>query len=146
MHDLLGYAFVAARTHWGEHLATLGDFWSWQLLGEHGDVGQPLRVHETVHARTPFTTAYVERWPQVFIGTIESFRGPVAEQAKTRACKLASALRGMHRLLRGIADPDNAPGLGTWVADSAANVGGTRATEHTFPIAATAAQADSDLA
>ena len=99
MDELLGPIFSAAHVNWDAHVATLTDFWSWQLLGERGYTGQPLRAHEPVHARTPFTDAHYERWLDLFVSTVdEYFIGSNAEQAKHRATKMACALR---KLLRG---------------------------------------------
>ena len=99
MDELLGPVFSAAHVDWPSHIETLTDFWTWQLLGQRGYGGNPLRAHEPVHARTPFADAHYERWFELFVGTIdEHFTGPIAETAKGRASKMASALR---RLLAG---------------------------------------------
>ncbi len=99
MDELLGPVFEAAEVDWPEHIDTLTDFWAWQLLGERGYVGNPLRAHEPVHALTPFTEAHYERWLDLFVSTIdEYFVGPIAERAKIRAAKMAHAMR---RLLDG---------------------------------------------
>lgn len=99
MDELLGPVFSAARVDWPSHIETLTCFWAWQLLGQRGYEGNPLRAHEPVHARTPFADAHYERWLELFVGTIdEQFAGSTAETAKERATKMASALR---RLLAG---------------------------------------------
>jgi len=100
MDDVLGPVFVAALVNWNVHVATLIDFWAWQLLGEPGYEGQPLRAHEPIHARTPLSHAMYERWLELFCETVdESFRGPRAEVAKGRGRKMAAA---MERLLSGV--------------------------------------------
>ncbi len=94
MDELLGPVFEAAHVDWPGHIETLTDFWAWQLLGERGYGGNPLRAHEPVHARTPFTDAHFERWLDLFTSTIdEQFAGPTAEMAKGRAAKMAHAMR-----------------------------------------------------
>ena len=99
MDELLGPIFSAAHVAWDDHVATLTDFWSWQLLGERGYTGHPLRAHEPVHARTPFADAHYERWLDLFVSTVdEHFVGNTAELAKHRATKMANALR---KLLNG---------------------------------------------
>ena len=99
MDELLGPIFSAAHVNWDAHIATLTEFWSWQLLGEPGYTGQPLRAHEPVHARTPFADAHFERWLDLFISTVdEYFVGNNVDKAKHRATKMACALR---KLLRG---------------------------------------------
>jgi hemoglobin len=99
MDELLGPIFSAAHVAWDDHVATLTDFWSWQLLGERGYTGQPLRAHEPVHARTPFAAAHYERWLDLFVSTVdEYFVGSNADLAKHRATKMATALQ---KLLNG---------------------------------------------
>jgi hemoglobin len=102
MDDVLGPVFAAARVDWSAHIPKLADFWAWQLLGQHGYDGNPLRAHEPVHARIPFIDEHYERWLELFEATVdELFAGPVAELAKGRARRLARALR---RLLDGFPD------------------------------------------
>jgi hemoglobin len=94
MDELLGPIFRQADVNWDDHIATLTDFWSWQLLGEPGYTGHPLRAHEPVHARTPFAAVHYERWLDLFVSTVdEYFVGDNAERAKHRAAKMATALR-----------------------------------------------------
>jgi hemoglobin len=107
MDDLLGPVFEAAHVNWNAHVATLTDFWSWQLLGEVGYEGQPLRAHEPVHARTPLTSSHYARWVELFCDTVDaSFEGPRAEVAKGRGRKMAAA---MERLLAGVSASGAAP-------------------------------------
>ena len=93
--------------NWHAHIATLIDFWAWQLLGEPGYEGQPLRAHEPVQARTPLSHAHYERWIELFCDTVDtSFAGPRAELAKGRGRKMAAA---MERLLAGVSAGGTAP-------------------------------------
>lgn len=99
MDDLLGPIFADSGVDWNTHIDTLVAFWSWQLLNEDGYDGNPLRAHQPIHARWPFTDAHYERWLSLFDATLdESFDGPVADFAKERAAKMATAMR---RLLGG---------------------------------------------
>jgi hemoglobin len=112
MDDLLGPVFAAAHVKWNAHIATLVDFWAWQLLGEPGYEGQPLRAHEPVHARTPFAPAHYERWIELFCDTIDmSFQGPRAEIAKGRGRKMVAA---MERLMAGVSAGGSVPIEPTW--------------------------------
>jgi hemoglobin len=107
MDDVLGPVFEAAHVNWNTHIATLIDFWAWQLLGEPGYDGQPLRAHEPVHARTPLSHSHYERWIELFCDTIDSsFQGPRAEVVKGRGRKMATA---MERLLSGVSGSGMAP-------------------------------------
>lgn len=108
MDDVLGPVFEAAAVNWTAHIATLVDFWSWQLLGERGYEGNPLRAHAPVHQLVPFTDAHYTRWLDLFESTVDSlFSGPVAELAKARGRKMASALA---RLLDGVSAGGDVPG------------------------------------
>ncbi|MBI5088334.1 MAG: group III truncated hemoglobin [Actinobacteria bacterium] len=99
MDDLLGPVFEAAQVNWNAHIATLVDFWAWQVLGQPGYEGQPLRAHQPVHDRTPLTHGLHERWLELFCDTVDaSFRGARAELTKGRGRKMSAA---MERLLAG---------------------------------------------
>jgi hemoglobin len=112
MDDRLGPVFEAARVNWGAHIATLIDFWAWQLLGEPGYEGHPLRAHEPVHARTPLSHPHYERWLELFRDTVDaSFQGPRADVAKERGRKMAAA---MERLLAGVSASGDAPIEPAW--------------------------------
>ena len=112
MDDLLGPIFEGADVDWPEHIDTLTDFWSWQLLGERGYDGNPLRAHEPIHARLPFRDEHFERWLELFTATVdENFCGPLAATAKVRAAKMAHALQ---RLLGGAHGAPRDPGLVLW--------------------------------
>src|SRR5690606_36577659 len=102
--DLLGPIFAAERVDWSAHIPKLTDFWSWQLLGERGYEGNPLKAHEPAHARNPFRPEHYLRWLDLFESTLDrSFEGPMVEVARGRARRMAGALQ---RLLRG----QDAPG------------------------------------
>jgi hemoglobin len=94
MDDVLGPIFSAAQVDWPSHIATLTDFWAWQLLGQRGYDGNPLRAHEPIHRRCPFADAHFARWMDLFTTTVDvQFVGPHAEAAKQRAAKMARALQ-----------------------------------------------------
>jgi hemoglobin len=107
MDEVLGPVFAATEMNWNAHIETLIDFWSWQLFGERDYTGNPLREHEPVNARTPFTAEHYERWLELFEGTVaNAFVGPVAELAKARARKMVTALR---RLLTAVSPGGDTP-------------------------------------
>jgi hemoglobin len=102
--DLLGPIFDGMGVDWPSHVDKLSDFWAWQLLGEPGYRGNPLRAHEPVHACYGFRPEHYERWLTMFTELVdEHLSGSLAEAAKVRSAKMARALR---RLLDG----DDAPG------------------------------------
>lgn len=105
--DLLGPVFEVAHVDWSSHIPKLIDFWTWQLFGVQGYEGNPLRAHEPLQTATPFRDEHYERWLELFEETVdEQFGGPMAEVAKTRARKMAKALR---RLLIGESAPGHCP-------------------------------------
>jgi hemoglobin len=107
MDDLLGPVFAAARVDWSVHIPKLVDFWAWQLIGAPATGRNPLRAHEPIHARHPFTPAMYDRWVAMFCSTVDDgFAGPVAEAAKARARRMARALE---RLLAGDHGPGSRP-------------------------------------
>jgi hemoglobin len=105
--DLLGPIFEGSAVDWTAHIPKLVDFWALQLFGIRGYEGNPLRAHAPVHATRPFQPAHYARWLDLFEETIDGlYAGPVAEFAKARARKMASALQ---RLLKGAHGPAEAP-------------------------------------
>jgi hemoglobin len=101
--DVLGPVFSAAGVDWSVHVPRLVEFWAWQLLGESGYVGQPMRAHERAHGLVPFSDAHYTRWLELFDDTVDDlYRGPTAELAKHRARKIATAMR---RILPSGAEP-----------------------------------------
>ncbi len=107
MDDLLGPVFAAAGVDWSVHIPKLVDFWAGQLLGERAYDGNPLLAHRPVNARTPFTAAHYQRWLDLFETEVDrGYSGPMADLAKHRAGRIASALR---RLLAGAAVPAEGP-------------------------------------
>ena len=62
MDDVLGPVFAAAHVDWPSHIGTLTDFWAWQLLGEPGYDGNPLRAHDPAQttARRASPTSTIE--------------------------------------------------------------------------------------
>ncbi len=107
MDERLGPVFAAAEVDWPAHIATLIDFWSWQLFGERGYEGNPLLAHRPLQADTPFTPAHYQRWLELFDLTIdEQFRGPMADTAKLKAAKMAAALE---RLMDGVSADGDVP-------------------------------------
>ncbi len=108
--DLLGPVFAGVEVDWAAHLPKMVEFWSWQLLGERGYVGQPLLAHRAVADRHPFGAAHFERWLDLFDETVdEHFAGPIAQVAHGRARKMAAALQRLLRDDEDRDDPGDAP-------------------------------------
>jgi hemoglobin len=93
--DLLGPIFNdVARVDWTAHLPRMYDFWESVLFGEAVFKGNPLAVHIGLADRTPLTSVHFERWLAIFGATVdELFEGPVANEAKARAARIAQVLQ-----------------------------------------------------
>lgn len=99
MDDLLAPVFHAVHIDWADHIPRVTDFWCWQLLGEPAATRNTLGAHATAHALVPFTDAHYERWLAIWTSTVDDlFTGPIAETAKQRAQRVATA---MARFLSG---------------------------------------------
>jgi hemoglobin len=91
--DLLGPVFnIVARVDWSAHLPKLTDYWCRLLFGLGGYAGNPLRAHQLVHEKCPFTQRHFERWLDLFCETVDlGWIGPNAEKAKAFAARVAHA-------------------------------------------------------
>ena len=112
--EILGPIFTFANVDWPGHIATLTDFWAWQLLGIRGYEGDPLAAHQHVHDARPFTAAHFTRWLELFEENVHLlFSGPTATNAIERARKMAHATS---RLLSGVSDSGQAVAQPIWTS------------------------------
>ena len=95
LHDvLLGPVFAAAPLDLATHLPRIGDFWQRTLLGTGRYGGQPMVVHRELHSRVPLTPAMFDRWLELWGDAVDdTASGPVAEQAKSTAHRVAEAMQ-----------------------------------------------------
>jgi hemoglobin len=86
------------------HIPRMCDFWETVLFRAGRYRGSALHVHRHVHHRTPLSGRHFIRWLTTWNNTVdEMYSGPVAEQAKTQAARIAWA---MHRRLTGTDAPE----------------------------------------
>ncbi|MDE0802884.1 MAG: nitronate monooxygenase [Acidimicrobiales bacterium] len=92
--DVLAPVFnEVAEVDWAEHLPTLVDYWCRVLLGERGYEGYILHPHQALHEMVPLRPEMFDRWIQLFDAALdERWAGPVADEAKRHAGKIASML------------------------------------------------------
>ena len=85
--DLIGVIFnEKLEGRWPEHLEKMYQFWETILLEEHTYSGRPFPPH----AHLPVQEKHFVRWKQLFYKVVDSFfEGPVAEESKMRADKMA---------------------------------------------------------
>ena len=74
------------QDRWEMHLEKMYGFWQTVLLDVHAYSGSPFPPH----ARLPIQKVHFERWMAIFTQNIdEQFAGPIADEAKWRAGKMA---------------------------------------------------------
>lgn len=92
---LLGPIFDdVAKVDWAVHLPKMYDFWETVLFGAAAFKGNPLAVHRALARVTPLTAREFDHWVSLFDLTVsELFSGPVAEEAKRRAARIAVVMQ-----------------------------------------------------
>ena len=93
--DRLGPIFNdVAKVDWDAHLPKMYDFWEAVLFGAAGFKGNPLAAHRVLARRTPLTADAFDRWLALFHSTVDRlFAGPVADEAKLRASRVAGVMQ-----------------------------------------------------
>lgn len=93
--ELLGPIFDdVAHTDWVKHLPKMYDFWEGVLFGVGGFRGNPLSVHRALARRVPLGDREFRRWLELFHESVDAlFSGPYAEDAKTRAVRIATVMQ-----------------------------------------------------
>jgi hemoglobin len=93
--DRLGPIFDdGAQTDWARHLPKMYDFWQGVLFGVPGFRGNPLSVHRELARRLPLGDREFGRWLGLFHESVDTlFSGPCAEDAKTRAVRIAAVMQ-----------------------------------------------------
>lgn len=96
--DLIGPIFNGIiQSRWPEHLEKMYRFWETILLGNITYSGTPFLPH----ARLPLEQVHFDRWLQLFRTTTDRhFSGELAEEAKSRAAKMALLFQSKINYLR----------------------------------------------
>ncbi|RQO30467.1 globin [Taibaiella sp. KBW10] len=102
---VIGPIFEAKlQGNWTPHLEKMYRFWQTILLHEHTYSGSPF-LH---HIKLPIYKEHFELWLRLFHATIDKhFEGAVAEEAKSRAGKMAVMFEAKLDYLRN--NPDTVP-------------------------------------
>jgi hemoglobin len=83
-----------AQIHWESHLPRMCDFWESVLFGKGVFKGNPMKVHQDVHAKHAITADMFTDWLTLFRATVDThFEGPTAEKAKQSAHSIAAMLQ-----------------------------------------------------
>ena len=85
--DYIGVIFnEKIGDRWPEHLERMYRFWQTILLEVHTYSGSPFPPHRQL----PVEKEHFDRWMKIFVETVNKlFVGPIAEEAKLRAEKMA---------------------------------------------------------
>lgn len=76
-----------------EHLPTMYDFWEMVLFDSNGYKGNPMKVHQTLSAKSPVKKVHFQTWIRLFNETVDAhFSGVKAEYAKSRALSMAQMI------------------------------------------------------
>ena len=88
---------VFAHVDWPHHLPIMYNFWSSILLGDMSYNGSPLSKHMGLN----ITSEHFTRWLELFMETVNTeFKGPVAEEAKSRAQTIANLFQHKMGLMK----------------------------------------------
>jgi hemoglobin len=83
-----------ARVDRAGHLPKMYAFWDAVLFGTAGFRGNPLAAHLQFAQLTPLGSREFDRWIELFHATVDArFSGPVADEAKTRASRIAIVMQ-----------------------------------------------------
>lgn len=75
---------------WAQHLPVLYDFWENVVFHTGRYEGNPMAVHQALHARQPLNSAHFAQWLVLFTQTVaECHQGPNATQLSERAANIA---------------------------------------------------------
>lgn len=95
----LGRVFVdVAHMDLEAHLPEIGNFWEKVLFNTSEYDGQAMQVHRRLDQLEPLTPAHFTRWLELWDQTLTAlYDGPVAEQARAHAARIAVAFqRNLH--------------------------------------------------
>jgi hemoglobin len=101
--ELLGPIFRdVAKLDLESHVPRFTSFWETVLLGARSYGGGAFVPHYELDQQVPLTRELFARWVQLWSETVDSlFAGPVAEDAKLRAMRVAAAFGQRLEQLRG---------------------------------------------
>lgn len=103
--DFIGPIFnEKIGNHWTEHLEKLYSFWQGILLNERTYAGHPFPPH----AQLPIGKEHFDRWLSLFVETVDKlYAGEVADEAKSRAYKIADVFQSKLAYIRQRSENDN---------------------------------------
>jgi hemoglobin len=109
LHDpMIGYLFVdVAKLDLEAHVPVITSFWETVLLGTGDYRGGAFAPHARLNAMSPIRTGHFDRWVAIWSQTVdELFSGPIAQNAKVHAARVA---RAFDRRLQGLPVDEDVP-------------------------------------
>jgi len=83
------------KDNWDQHLQRMTDFWSTLLLYTKKYLDDPLPKHLPL----PIDKIHFDTWLELFNETLdELFEGPIAENARKRACSIARIMKAVKNI------------------------------------------------
>lgn len=112
INNTIGFIFSdIAGIDWSKHLPKMYNFWCSLLFGERDYSGNPMRIHTSLSDKTEMGEDQFREWLRLFDETVdELFEGDKANEAKSRAHKIASLMTNkirMHKQSSFIFRPKN---------------------------------------
>jgi hemoglobin len=92
---VIGYFFNdVVNVNWEAHLPKMYEFWSKVLFSKGDYNGNPMAIHQGIHAQSPLTIDHFDHWVELFQQTVDVlFEGENAEIVKYRAATIASIMK-----------------------------------------------------
>jgi hemoglobin len=111
--EVIGFIFTdVAQLDLEHHLPRITRFWETVLLGAGTYGGGAFRPHLELNLQVPLRRGHFERWLWLWQGTVDAlYAGPVAEEAKRHAARVASAFSARIEAINA-ARPDPGPNVG----------------------------------
>jgi len=92
---VIGYLFTeVAHLDLEAHLPVIGNFWEALLLQQPVYRGNPMRVHQGLHAVSALRAEHFQQWVTLWSASVEAlFDGPIADEARRRGALIAEAMQ-----------------------------------------------------
>lgn len=93
--ELIGSFFTEKFViNWEHHLPVMYDFWENVLFLRGNYIGNPMKIHQEIHHKFPFTESDFDRWILLFKRSVDTlFKGKQADAIKQRALNIASIMK-----------------------------------------------------
>jgi len=79
---------------WELHLPVMYDFWENVLFFTGNYSGNPMKLHQDIHQKFPFTECDFDRWILLFRRSVDTlFKGKQADTIKQRAYNIAAVMK-----------------------------------------------------